>query len=412
MRSPSLLSGTLLIPVVYLIGRDLWDRRTGVVAATLTTLAPFVIWYSQEARMYAVFMLLTSLALWAQIRILRHDEQASDRRWAWWALYSASTIGLAWTQYFGALYAIVQQAAFVIAMLAMPERRRDLLIPWLSSLAVMTVCIAPLVPFVAHQFQVNQAAGRGFGATPSQNGSDLEAGHRKPTVYAVLTNLVWGVWGYHSTPTMSALTALWPLGMLLALALLGRGRSWRTALLLALATFPIAILFVVGQVKPFLFEIRYFCCGVPVAMLLLGRLCSSWPGRRRFGTVALTAVFAVSFAFAFTDQQFSQTNPRLYDFQGALARISSHQKRGDELLYAPQYLNDLVGYYAPHVHGAPLTANPARVDPHGHVFIMASFQDQPQSAHFVHGAISAMLRSGRAEIRYFTRPQVQVWEFR
>jgi hypothetical protein len=46
------------------------------------------------------------------------------------------------------------------------------------------------------------------------------------------------------------------------------------------------------------------------------------------------------------------------------------------------------------------------------VFIMASFQDQPQSAHFVHGAISAMLRSGRAEIRYFTRPQVQVWEFR
>src|SRR6202012_1856629 len=106
------------------------------------------------------------------------------------------------------------------------------------------------------------------------------------------------------------------LGMLLALAVRGRGRSWRTALLLALATFPIAILFVVGQLKPFLFEIRYFCCGVPVAMLLLGRLCSSWPGRRLLGTVALTAVFAVSFAFAFSDQQFSQTNPRLYDFQG------------------------------------------------------------------------------------------------
>jgi 4-amino-4-deoxy-L-arabinose transferase-like glycosyltransferase len=412
MRSPSLLCGTLLIPVVYLIGRDLWDRRTGMVAATLTTLAPFVIWYSQEARMYAVFMLLTSVALWAQVRILRDDEAASDRRWGWWALYSASTIGLAWTQYFGALYALVQQAAFVIAMLARPERRRDLLIPWLSSIAVMAVLVAPLLPFVAHQFQVNQAAGRGFGATPSQNGTALEAGHRMPTVYAVLTNLVWGVWGYHSTPTMGALTALWPLGMLLALALLGRGRSWRTGLLLALAAFPIAILFVVGQFKPFLFEIRYFCCGVPVAMLLIGRLCASWPGRRTLGTIALTAVFAGSFALAFTDQQFSQTNPRLYDFQGALARISAHEKPGDELLYAPQYLNDLVGYYAPRVHGAPLTARPAHVDPHGHVFIMASFQQQPQSAHFVHGAISDMLRSGRAEIRYFTRPQVQVWEFR
>ncbi|HEX8977245.1 MAG TPA: glycosyltransferase family 39 protein, partial [Solirubrobacteraceae bacterium] len=412
MRAPSLLGGTLLIPVVYLIGRDLWDRRTGVLAATLTTLAPFVIWYSQEARMYAVFMLLASLALWAQVRILARAEVAGERRWGWWALYSLSTVGLAWTQYFGALYTIVQQAAFAIAILARPGRRRELLVPWLSSIAVMVVLIAPLLPFVAHQFQVNQSAGRGFGATPSQNGSDLEAGHRTPTVYAVLTNLVWGVWGYHSASTMSALTALWPLGMLLALTLLGRGRSWRAALLLGLASFPIAVLFVVGQFKPFLFEIRYFCCGVPVGMLLIGRLCSSWSGRRRLGAIALTAGFALSFLVAFADQQLSQTNPRLYDFQGSLARISAHAKPGDELLYAPPFLNDLVGYYAPRIHSEPLRADPAHIAPHGDVFIMASFQEQPQNAQFVRHAISDMLRSGRAEIRYFTRPQVQVWEFR
>jgi hypothetical protein len=411
MRSPSLIAGTLLIPVVYLIGRDLWDGRTGLAAAVLTTVAPFVVWYSQEARMYAVFMLLCSVVLWAQIRIIAPQE-AGNRRWGWWGLYSLGTAAVAWTQYFGALFAIVQQAAFVIAILRRREDRRGLVVPWLTSVAVIAVLVAPVLPFAVHQFQVNQAAGRGFGATPSQNGSALEAGHRIPTVYAVLTNLVWGLWGYHSTPTMASLTALWPMGILLMLALLGRGRSWRTALLLALAGFPLATLFLVGQFKPFLFEIRYFCAGVPVAMLLLGRMCSHWPGRRAIGSVMLTAVFAVSFAFGFIDQQFSQTNPRLYDFQGALARISRVYKPGDELLYAPSYLNDLAHYYAPQVHGAPLVPYPSHDARNGHVFVMASFQDNPASARFVRGAISDMLRSGRAEIRYFTRPQVQVWEFR
>ncbi|MGB9184828.1 MAG: glycosyltransferase family 39 protein, partial [Solirubrobacteraceae bacterium] len=413
MRSPSLFAGTALIPLLYWLGRDLWDRRTGLIATGLAAVAPFVVWYSQEARMYAVFMLVASVALWAQVRILRNRDGAQDPwRWRWWLLYSLSTAAMAWTQYFGALVALAQQGAFVVAMIGRRDDRRTLMLPWLASLAVIAVCVAPLVPFVMHQYQVNQAAGRGFGGTPSQTGTDLEAGHTKPTVYAALTNLIWGLWGYHSTPTMSALTALWPAGILLTLALLGRGRSWRVTLLLAFAGLPVAILFVVGQFKPFLFEIRYFCAAVPVAILLLARLCASWPGRRTMASVAMAAILAASFLFAFTDQQFSQTNPRIYDFQGALTRIQQQMRPGDELLYAPQYLNDLVGYYEPHMRSAPLTADPSRVDPHGRVFIMASFQQQPQNARFVRSAIDRLLAAHRTQIGAFRRPQVQVWEFR
>jgi hypothetical protein len=284
-------------------------------------------------------------------------------------------------------------------------------IPWLASLGLIALCVGPLLPFVYHQYQVNQASGRGFGVTPAQNGSGLEAGHSTPTVYAVLANIVWGLWGYHSTGTMYGLTALWPLGILLALALLGRGRSWQAALLVALTAVPVAILFAGGQLKPFLFEIRYFCAGVPVAILLLARLCSSWSGRRTIGAAALTATLAASFLYGFDDQQFSQTNPRLYDFQGALGRIQREMKPGDELLYAPRFLSDLVNYYKPHMRSAPLTANPAAVAPGGRVFIMASFEDQPQNAQFVRAAINQLLGGHRAEIETFRRPQVQVWVF-
>ena len=56
-----MLAGTLLIPLLYALGRDLWDRRTGLVAALLGTVAPFLIWYSQEARMYGLFLLIEAV---------------------------------------------------------------------------------------------------------------------------------------------------------------------------------------------------------------------------------------------------------------------------------------------------------------------------------------------------------------
>jgi 4-amino-4-deoxy-L-arabinose transferase-like glycosyltransferase len=68
VRLPSVLLGTLLVPVVYRLVTDLlggsYGRRVAVLAAALTALNPFLIWYSQEARMYAQAVLLGSLGTW------------------------------------------------------------------------------------------------------------------------------------------------------------------------------------------------------------------------------------------------------------------------------------------------------------------------------------------------------------
>src|SRR5205807_1214338 len=45
---PTIVAGTLLIPVVYITGCELFDRRTGAFAALLTAIAPLLVWYSQE----------------------------------------------------------------------------------------------------------------------------------------------------------------------------------------------------------------------------------------------------------------------------------------------------------------------------------------------------------------------------
>jgi hypothetical protein len=63
IRSLSALAGTALVPVAYACGRELVTARAGVVAAALTAVSPFMIWYSQEARSYAILALFAGLSV-------------------------------------------------------------------------------------------------------------------------------------------------------------------------------------------------------------------------------------------------------------------------------------------------------------------------------------------------------------
>lgn len=88
VRLPSVLLGTLLVPLVYRLATGMFvDRRVGVLAATLTALNPFLVWYSQEARMYAQAVLLSTLGTWFFLRAAapasrrQHKHRGADLYW-------------------------------------------------------------------------------------------------------------------------------------------------------------------------------------------------------------------------------------------------------------------------------------------------------------------------------------------
>jgi hypothetical protein len=94
LRSLSALAGTATIPVAYGAGVVLVSRRTGIVAAALVATSPFLVWYSQEARSYALFALLGAASVLTFGLALR-----GDRRWlAGWSVVCALTVA---THYFG-----------------------------------------------------------------------------------------------------------------------------------------------------------------------------------------------------------------------------------------------------------------------------------------------------------------------
>ena len=72
IRLPFVVAGVLNIPAIYLLGNAVAGRTTGLIAALGLALAPFAVYYSQEARPYAFLMLFTTLQLLFTYRAIAH----------------------------------------------------------------------------------------------------------------------------------------------------------------------------------------------------------------------------------------------------------------------------------------------------------------------------------------------------
>jgi hypothetical protein len=210
---------------------------------------------------------------------------------------------------------------------------------------------------------------------------------------------------------MLRVAALWPLLMLLSLALLGQRRSSATRVVLALALGPVLVMLLVGLVKRDLFEVRYFIAAVPTMMLLLARAVAGGP-RRRMPAIVATGLLGLTLVIGLADQQLNPNNPRDFDFRGALAQIRSKAHPGDTVLYAPDYLRDVVGYYSPGVRAEALSDAQAHGMPRsGHVFLLASFLDDPGIAQQVGTGRYDLSQRPRRLIGTTDDRRIHIWEY-
>jgi len=135
LRSVSALAGVATVPVAYLLGVELNSRRTGLVAAALVAVNPMLLWYSQEARAYALFVLLAAASLLFFVRTLDRGRRRDSLAWG-----IASGLALA-THYFAAF----PIAAEAVWLLRRRGRATGGAFPGLWIAAAAAVLLAPLV---------------------------------------------------------------------------------------------------------------------------------------------------------------------------------------------------------------------------------------------------------------------------
>jgi mannosyltransferase len=107
LRSLSALIGTATVPATYAAARQFISQRSAFVAAALVAVSPFLVWYSQEARAYALLVLLGALSL---VPLRRAVGRRPTGPLAAWAL--AASLALA-THYF-AFFLVATEAAWLL----------------------------------------------------------------------------------------------------------------------------------------------------------------------------------------------------------------------------------------------------------------------------------------------------------
>lgn len=64
LRVPSIIFGILTVYFVYLIGREISNRKTGLIASVLLATSGLAVYYSQEARMYMLATMLVTASIY------------------------------------------------------------------------------------------------------------------------------------------------------------------------------------------------------------------------------------------------------------------------------------------------------------------------------------------------------------
>lgn len=137
LRSLSAVAGVLTVPVAYGGARKLVSVRAGLIAAALTACSPLLVWYSQEARSYALLVLLSAASLLAFAYVL---ERPTSRSAAAWVIASA----LALATHYYALLVVVPEALW---LLAVQRRVRAVQVGF----GLVAVCGLALIPLAISQ---------------------------------------------------------------------------------------------------------------------------------------------------------------------------------------------------------------------------------------------------------------------
>jgi uncharacterized membrane protein len=154
-RSMSAVFSLATVAVVFFMVRRLWGRDAATIAGLFAAVAPFMIRYSEEARMYATVAFFIVAATYVMIRALDYTKNYR----LWWLLYAALMVAAVYTHYY-AFFALMVHWVYVGSRtvlqpgkLSFWERIKSYLMQgwWWTANALIFILFLPWVPVVITQ---------------------------------------------------------------------------------------------------------------------------------------------------------------------------------------------------------------------------------------------------------------------
>lgn len=289
IRSLSFLYFLLLVLTIFLIGKLLWDKKTGLLAALLTFANPFLFRYGFEGRMYSILAFFSTLSVYFYLK---------KNRWGFIlataaALYSHHfAIFVVFVEFLWSLKRIIFEKQKIVKEIAPFFLIGLLYLPWLYPLYSQTLLV---------------------------KGGFWLARPQVKDLYNLLLTFLFGQVGHRYEKIL--------LFMVFIILLLRRYAFKKKFLsedgfLLLWFFMPIFLTFIISQVASSIFFDRYLLlCIPPIILLLVSR-------RRLIGTI-----FIVIFAFYFLNKNLDYfTHPTKRPFRELAVFVKNQITTQDKLI--------------------------------------------------------------------------------
>lgn len=296
----SVLFGVATVPAMYVLGRDYFNRRVGLLAAFLLSISACHVRASQWIRSYSLLILLLTLSCWFLAQAV---ERGTKKKWALWVLASGLAV-------YCHLYAGLLIAAQMLAMHFLGPTKNQ----WKRltvSLAALTTLVLPAAYFV-----IARNVGQLDWILPPR---PLELYHWAVFLAAaggkVVGNLL----------LIICIAALISTTRFVELAPSSL-ESWKKSLLWMCLLFPPLAAFAVSYLKPIFFY-RYLIISLPAFVLLLAYGISLWrPSYLRSAVFVIgLGLSAVAVSKAYLPEE---------DWEGAMKYLLANDAPGDVVIFA------------------------------------------------------------------------------
>lgn len=321
VRLPSVLFGIGTVILTYYLGKNLFNKKVGIIAGLLLAVSPLHIYYSQEARMYSLSTFSVALFSYFFIQLL------NGKKWSFWG-YALSGLLVLYSDY-------VVYLIFPVHFLFLVLTKRDLLRKWLVSVGISLISFLPWLFVVPAQiFEGREASFALPGWKRVAGGADIKE------IALIPIKFIFGRISFENKILYGVLSTLFIFmyGFIIVQVL----KKWnKNVLFLCLwILLPFFLIIIISIFIPMLSYFRIIFI-LPPLCLLIGRGLNILPKKISiifFSFLILSSLFFLLMYY---------TNPKFQreDWREAAAFLDNHKKNDGIILFEDNHVQFPYMYY-------------------------------------------------------------------
>lgn len=335
-RSLSLVFYLLTLPMLYLLYKGSSTRKTALLGVLAFSLSPFIVWYSNESRMYSLFTFVATCSSYYYLRFINSSGKEGKMG------YLLSTLAGIYTHYFF-IFLIITQVIFLLVRTVLWDiKKRDfshvafrafweykkMLITFFSLLGL---AIIAFIPWATYVISLGSAA----------NSQPLLT---RPTTFNIFQTFVNFLFGFQTLPVQSVLVSFWPLIVMAFFFVFTRKRDVATRdidYFVVVSLLPIMLLFLLSFIKP-IFLPRYLIFTTPSLFFVVVWLLVQYS--KKVSTVLLSGFLTLLFCLLLY-QNLSTATPVKENYEGVAYYLNTHVTPYDVVAVTAPFTIYPVEYY-------------------------------------------------------------------